>query len=52
MASCDGTTAEALLKNAYVALYRAKSSGGNTYQCYKQNEPMRSALGKSLSIVP
>ena len=52
MAPRDGTTAEALLKNADVALYRAKSGGGNAYQCYRQNEPMRSVPGKSLSIVP
>jgi diguanylate cyclase (GGDEF)-like protein len=52
MAPRDGTTAEALLKNADVALYRAKSCGGNAYQCFRQNEPMHSALGKSLSIVP
>ncbi|EWH10321.1 PAS/PAC sensors-containing diguanylate cyclase/phosphodiesterase [Catenovulum agarivorans DS-2] len=32
----DGTDSQALLKNADVAMYRAKSSGRNTYMFYRQ----------------
>jgi diguanylate cyclase (GGDEF)-like protein len=33
----DGTSAEALLKNADIAMYKAKREGGNNYQFYKKN---------------
>jgi diguanylate cyclase len=32
----DGTSAEALLKNADVAMYRAKNCGRNNYQCFER----------------
>ncbi|NGM82122.1 EAL domain-containing protein [Paenibacillus sp. 7124] len=34
---CDGRTAEALLKNADIAMYRAKQAGKGTYMLYGQN---------------
>ncbi|MFZ2727061.1 MAG: EAL domain-containing protein [Methylococcaceae bacterium] len=33
----DGLSAEVLLKNADIAMYKAKSEGGNNYQFYKKN---------------
>lgn len=33
----DGLSAEVLLKNADIAMYKAKSQGGNNYQFYKKN---------------
>jgi diguanylate cyclase (GGDEF)-like protein len=52
MAPADGTTAQRMVDNADVALYRAKGGGGNAYRFFGQSDPMRSVPKKSLSIVP
>ena len=35
IAPCDGTTPDALMKNADLALYRCKAKGGNTYRFFE-----------------
>ncbi|MBU1692157.1 MAG: diguanylate cyclase, partial [Gammaproteobacteria bacterium] len=44
----DGASAEALLKNADVAMYRAKKGGGNTFRFY--NEGMNTSSVERLNL--
>jgi diguanylate cyclase (GGDEF)-like protein len=46
----DGTDADTLIKNADVAMYRAKQKGGNTYQLYHPEMNKRSLHRLNLEI--
>lgn len=48
----DGTEAETLLRNADVAMYRAKDRGRDNYQFFRPNTPMHAAERQDLASRP
>lgn len=46
----DGTDADTLIKNADIAMYRAKDKGGNTYEFYQSNFNHRSMERLNMEI--